>query len=260
LVAEVPESNERNAAGNGGVFSLLAGVAIGCALAGLLEFTRTFGAFGNLRFAPTEATEASFVSWTWAMISAPVAVIASSVVVALSLARFRSIFITASLSLIATLWLAARVLENVNGYLIPSDVGPAYEATPLPPDRWPFVFRHGVAVLVCGVIITLAAIAYALWRTRPRAIAFTFGLLAGLLIVYLGGQIGFASMSFLRLRNLSGIVAVIDLLLVGLAMRQRRDLLLLLAFVILVASAWQLDRSWRVMLAELPHGIETPAW
>ncbi|HEV7570459.1 MAG TPA: hypothetical protein VGQ21_03080 [Thermoanaerobaculia bacterium] len=260
MVAEVAESNQRNAAGNGGVFSLLAGVAIGCALAGLLEFTRTFGAFGNLQFIPTEATEASFVSWTWAMISAPVAVVASSLIVALSLARFRSIFIAASLSLIATLWLAARVLENVNGYLIVSDNGPAADAPPLAADRWPFVYRHGVAVLVCGVVIALAALAYALWRTRPRAIAFTFGLLAALLIVYLGGQFGFAAMSFLRLRNLTGAVAVIDLVIVALSFRQRRDLLLLLAFVILAASAWQLDRSWRSILAELPRGIETPAW
>jgi hypothetical protein len=259
LVAEVLESNERNAAGNGGVFSLLAGLAIGCALAGLLEFTRTFGAFGNLQFIPTEATEASFVSWTWAMISAPVAVIASSIVAALSLSRFRSILITASASLIATLWLAARVLENVNGYLV-AQQGVEAAMPPLAADRWPFVYRHGIAVLVCGVVITLAAIAYALWRVRPRAIAFTFGLLAALLIVYLGGQFGFAAMAFLRLRNLAVIVAVIDLVLAALALRQRRDLVLLLAFVLLVASAWRLDGSWRAMLAELPHGIEMPAW
>jgi len=261
LVTEVPESNERNAAGNGGVFSLLTGVAIGCALAGLLEFTRTFGAFGNLQFIPTEATEGSFVSWTWAMISAPVAVVASSIVVALSLARFRSILITASVSLIATLWLAARVLENANGYLIASDHGPEADAPPLAGDRWPFVYRHGIAVLVCGVVIALGVIAYALWRTRPRAIALTIGLLAALLIVYLGGQFGFAAMSFLRLRNLAGAVAVIDLLLVALALKHRRfDVILLLAFILLAASAWQLDRSWRAMLRELPHGIEMPAW
>jgi hypothetical protein len=261
LVAEVPESNERNAAGNGGVFSLLAGLAIGCALAGLIEFTRTFGAFGNLQFIPTEATEASFVSWTWAMLSAPVAVLASSVIVALSLTRFRTIFITASASLIATLWLAARVLENVNGYLIASDQGPEADAPPLAADRWPFVYRHGVAVLICGVVIAIALIAYALWRTRPRAIAFTFGLLAALLIIYLGGQFGFAAMSFLRLRNLAVVVAAIDMVLVALAFRQRRfDIVLLLAFVLLAASAWRLDQSWRAMLAELPHGIEMPAW
>jgi hypothetical protein len=260
LVTEVPESNERNAAGNGGVFSLLAGVAIGCALAGLLEFTRTFGAFGNLQFIPTEATEGSFVSWTWAMLAAPVTVIASSVVVALSLARFRSIFITASLSLIATLWLAARVLENVNGYLIASDQGPEADAPPLAADRWPFVYRHGVAVLICGVVIAIALIAYALLRTRPRAIAFTVGLLAALLIVYVGGQFGFAAMSFLRLRNLAAVVAVIDLILVAVAMRRRVDVIIVLAFLLLAASAWRLDRSWRAMLAELPHGIEIPAW
>jgi len=261
LVAEVPESNERNAAGNGGVFSLLAGVAIGCALAGLLEFTRTFGAFGNLQFIPTEATEGSFVSWTWGMLSAPAAVVASAIVVALSLARFRSILIASSVSLIATLWLGARVLENVNGYLIASDNGPEAEAQPLALDHWPFVYRHGVAVLVCGVVIAIAAIAYALWRTRPRAIAFTFGLLLALLIVYLGGQFGFASMSFLRLRNLSAVVTVIDLILVGFAMRHRRfDVILLLAFLLLATSAWRLDRSWRAMVVELPHGIEMPAW
>jgi hypothetical protein len=261
LVTDVPESNERNAAGNGGVFSLLAGLAIGCALGGLLEFTRTFGAFGNLQFIPTEATEASFVSWTWAMLSAPVAVIASSVIVALSLARFRSILITASVSLIATLWLAARVLENVNGYLVGSDQAAEAAMPPLPLDHWPFVFRHGVAVLVCGVVIALAAIAYALWRTRPRAIAFTVGLLSALLVVYLGGQFGFAAMSFLRLRNLSAVVAAIHLLLVVLAFKRLRfDVVVLLAFLLLAASAWRLDRSWRAMLAELPKGIETPAW
>ena len=252
--------NERNAAGNGGVFSLLAGAAIGGALAGLLEFTRTFGAFGNLQFIPTESTEASFVSWTWAMISAPAAVVASSVIVALSLARVRSILITASIALIATLWLAARVLENVNGYLIASDQSPEAGTPPLPPDRWPFVYRHGIAVLICGVVIALAAIAYALWRTRPRAIAFTFGLLLALLVVYLGGQFGFAAMSFLRLRNLAAIVTMIDVVLVALAVRRRFDIVLILAFLLLAASAWRLDRSWRSMLRELPHGIEMPAW
>ncbi len=259
MVTDVVDSNERNAAGNGGVFSLLSGLAIGCALAGLLEFTRTFGAFGNLQFIPTEATEASFVSWTWAMISAPVAVVASSVVVALSIARVRAILITASVSLIATFWFAARVLENVNGYMV-AQQGVEASMPPLPADRWPFVYRHGIAMLVCGVVVALAAIAYALWRIRPRAIAFTIGLLAALLMVYLGGQFGFAAMSFLRLRNLAVVVAAIDLILVALAMRRRRDLLLVLAFLLLAASAWRLDRSWRAMLAELPHGIETPAW
>jgi hypothetical protein len=259
VTAEVPESNERNAAGNGGVFSLLGGLAIGCASAGVLEFTRTFGAFGNLQFIPTEATEASFVSWTWAMISAPVAVIASSILVALSLARFRSILITASASLIATLWLAARVLENVNGYLI-AQQGVEASMPPLPAARWPFVYRNGIAVLVCGVVIALGAIAYALWRVRPRAIAFTFGLLAALLIVYLGGQFGFTAMAFLRLRNLAVIVAVIDLVLVAFALRRRRDVVIVLAFLLLIASAWRLDRSWRAMFVELPHGIEMPAW
>ena len=222
MVTEVPESNERDAAGNGGVFSLRAGLAIGCALAGLLEFTRTFGAFGNLQFIPTEATEASFVSWTWAMLSAPVAVFASSVIVALSLARFRSTLITASASMIATLWLAARVLENVNGYLVAQQNTEA-SMPPLAAERWPFVYRHGIAVLLCFVVIALAAIAYALWRTRPGAIAFTFGLLASLLIVYIGGQFGFAAMSFLRLRNLSAPVPASALVLDAQAGHRRRS-------------------------------------
>jgi hypothetical protein len=260
LVTEVAESNERNAAGNGGVFSLLTGLAIGCAFAGLLELTRTFGAFGNLQFIPTEATEASFVSWTWAMLSAPVAVIVSAVIAALTLGRSRSALIGAAVSLIATLWLAARVLENVNGYLIAQQNVEA-SMPPLAADRWPFVFRHGVAVLLCAVVVAFASIAYALWRTRPRAIAFTSGLLSALLIIYLGGQFGFTAMAFLRLRNLSAAVALIDLVLVGLALKRRRfDVVLLLAFLLLAASAWRLDRSWRAMQRELPHGIETPAW
>lgn len=260
MTEEVPESNgsnERNAAGNGGVFSLITGLAIGCALAGLLEFTRTFGAFENLQFVPTEATERMFVSWTWAMLAAPVAVIFSAIVIALS----RTFVAARSLAIIATLWLAARVWENVAGYLIASDVGPDAEAAPLAPDRWPFVYRHGIAVLIAVVLLAILAIAYALWRTRPRAISFTGGLLIAIVAVYAGGQFGFAAMSFLRLRNLSAAVAIIDLILVGLVLRRRRmDIVLLIAFLLVAASAWQLDRSWRQMLPEMPHGIETPAW
>ena len=116
-------------------------------------------------------------------------------------------------------------------------------------------------MLLCFVVLALAACAYALWRTRPGAIAFTFGLLASLLIVYIGGQFGFAAMSFLRLRNLSAAVAAIDLVLVAQAVKRRRfDVVLLLVFLLLAASAWRLDRSWRAMFAELPHGIEMPAW
>ena len=256
-MTEVPVSNERAAARNGGVFSLLAGLAIGCALAGLLEFTRTFGAFENLQFVPTEATERMFVSWTWAMLAAPVAVIASAIMIALS----RTAIAARAVALIATLWLAGRVWENVTGYLIASDNGPAYEAAPLAPDRWPFVYRHGIAVLIIVVLFAFAAIAYALWRARPRAISFTLGLLVAMLVVYAGGQFGFASMSFLRLRNLSALVAAIDLILLGLALRSRRfDAILLIAFLLVAASAWRLDRSWRQMLPEMPRGIETPAW
>ena len=109
-------------------------------------------------------------------------------------------------------------------------------------------------------MIALVLIAYALWRTRPRAIAFTVGLLGALLLVYVGGQFGFAAMSFLRLRNLSAAVAAIDLVLLAFALRRRLDIVLILAFVLLAASAWQLDRSWRAMVRELPHGIETPSW
>src|SRR4051812_29302984 len=162
-------------------------MAIGCALAGLLEFTRTFGAFGNLQFIPTEATERMFISWTWAMLAAPVAVLFSAIVIALS----QTYLAVRSLALLTTLWLAARVWENVTGYLIVSDNGPAYEASPLAPDRWPFVYRHGIAVLIVVVLLALTAIAYALWRTRPRAVSFTFGLLLAMLIVYAGGHLGF---------------------------------------------------------------------
>jgi hypothetical protein len=256
-VPELNESNERSAAGNGGVFSLIAGLAIGCALAGLLEFTRTFGAFENLQFVPTEATAGMFVAWTWAMLAAPVAVLFSAIVIALS----RTYLALRSLALIATLWLAARVWENVAGYLIVSDYGPSYEAAPLAPERWPFVYRHGIVVLIVVASLAILTIAYALWRTRPRAISFTLGLLLAMLIVYAGGHLGFASMSFLRLRNLSAAVAVIDLILVGLVLRARRfDVILLIAFLIVAASAWQLDRSWRRMLPEMPHGMEMPAW
>jgi hypothetical protein len=260
LVTEVPESNERNAAGNGGVFSLLVGLAIGCALAGLLEFTRTFGAFGNLQFIPTAATEGMFVVWTWAMLASPVAVVASSIIVALGLAPTRAALAAASLSMIATLWMAARVWENVSGYLIVSDHGPDAVDSPLEPERWPFIYRHGVAVLICGVVIAVGAIGFALWRTRPRAAAFTLGLLLALLVVYLGGQFGLAPVAFLRLRNLSAVMVLLDLAVVVLTIRRRRfDAILILSFLLLAASAWQLDRSWRRMVIEMPKGIESPA-
>jgi hypothetical protein len=142
-----------------------------------------------------------------------------------------------------------------------SDNGPGSEASPLAPDRWPFIYRHGIAVLIFIVVIALTAIAYALWRTRPRAISFTFGLLLAMLIVYAGGHLGFAAMAFLRLRNLSAAVAVIDLILVGLVLRACRfDAVLLIAFLLVAASAWRLDRSWRTLLSEMPHGMEMPAW
>ena len=111
------------------------------------------------------------------------------------------------------------------------------------------------------MILALAAVVYALWRIRPRAIAFALGVLLALGIVFAGGQLGFAAMSFLRLRNLSVVVALIDVVIVALAIYRRRfDLILFLAFLILIASAWRLDRSWRAMSIEMPHGIETPAW
>jgi len=263
LVTYVPETDEGNAAGNGGVFSLLAGTAIGCAFAGLFEFTRTFGAFSNLQFTPTDATEPVFVSWTWAMLASPAVVIASSIVIALALVhvRTRPALAAGAIGIITTIWMAARVWENVTGYLIPSDAGPPIEDVPLPPARWPIVYQHGIAVLIAGVVLCLAAIGYALWRTRPRAIAFAAGVLLALAIVFTGGQFGFAAMAFLRLRNLSVAVAVIDLAMVALMLRARRfDLLLLLCFLLAAASAWRLDQSWRTMLAQMPHGIETPAW
>lgn len=263
MVTDAIESKERSAAGNGGVFSFVAGLAVGCAFAGLLEFTRTFGAFENLQFIPTDATEASFVSWTWAMLAAPIAVIASAILIAIGIGivRTRVSLTGAVLGLIATFWLACRVWENVTGYLIVSDQGPAAGTTPLLPQRWPMVYQHGIAVVLCGVILTVAAILYALWRVRPRAVVFALGIVLALAIVFTGGQFGFVAMSFLRLRNLSAVVAAIDVVIVALVLRHRRfDVILLLAFLILASSAWQLDRSWRGMVKEMPHGIEMPMW
>lgn len=149
----------------------------------------------------------------------------------------------------------------MTGYLIPTDAGPPVEAPPLPPARWPIVYQHGIAVLIAGVVLSLAAIGYVLLRTRRRAIAFAAGVLLALVIVFAGGQFGFAAMAFLRLRNLSATVAVIDLVIMVLVLRARRfDLLLLLCFLLIASSAWQLDRSWRTMLTQMPHGMETPGW
>lgn len=265
MVTDGIEEDERSAAGNGGVFSWIAGAAIGCALAGLLELTRTFGAFGNLQFIPTEATEGMFSSWTWAMLASPVVVIASGITIAIAIGiarvRTRAALACAAVGLMATLWLGARVWENVTGYLIQSDVGPSVETAPLAPDRWPIVYGHGVSVLVCSVVLALAAVAYALWRIRPRAAGFALGTLLALALVFAGGQVGFAAMAFLRLRNLSAAVAAIDLVIVALVLRNRRfDVVLLIAVLIVAASAWQLDRSWRRMLPEMPQGVDTPRW
>lgn len=263
MVTDAVETNERSAAGNGGVFSLVAGLAIGGAFAGLLELTRTFNAFGNLQFIPTDATVAVFANWTWAMLAGPAAVIASCIVIATAVAvvRTRVALGAAIAGSIVTLWLAARVWENVTGYLVVADSAPAIDTTPLPPQQWPFVYQHGIAVLGGGVLLTLAATVYSIWRNRPRAIVFALGVVLALALVLAGGQFGFAAMSFLRLRNLSALAAALDIVIVLNVARSRRfDIVLLLAFLLLAASAWRLDRSWRAMLAELPHGIETPQW
>jgi hypothetical protein len=264
LVADAVPSDERHAAGNGGVFSWTAGSAVGCAFAGLLELTRTLGAFGNLQFIPTEATEGMFVSWTWAMLAAPAAVIASAILIAAAVAHVRThaALWSAVIGMVATLWLAARVWENVTGYLTTaSDSGPSADALPLPPDRWPFVYRHGVSVLVCSVVLAICAIAYVLWRIRPRSITFALGILLALAVVFAGGQFGFAAVAFLRLRNLSVAVAAIDLAVAAVVLRRRRlDVVLLAALLMVAASAWRIDRSWRMMLPEMPHGIEFPQW
>jgi hypothetical protein len=109
LVTDIVETNERSAAGNGGAFSLLAGTAIGCAFAGLFEFTRTFGALSNLQFTPTDATEPVFVSWTWAMLASPAVVIASSILIALAVAHVqtRAALVAGAMGIIVTIWMAA---------------------------------------------------------------------------------------------------------------------------------------------------------
>jgi hypothetical protein len=262
LVANALDRDPKSAAGNDGAFSLLAGLAIGCAFAGLLELTRTFNAFGNLQFVPTEATERMFVAWTWAMLSAPVSVIASAILITIAVARLRSgpMLISAAVSLVATGWLAARVWENVTGYLVADPNGPPAAASPLAPERWPLVYNQGIAVLIGGLFVALCGISYALWRARPRAILFPAGVLLALGAVYGCGQLGFSAVAFLRLRNIAAAVAIADAILLALALRRRFDVVLLIAFLVVAVSAWQLAVSWQQMLPEMPHGIDFPRW
>ncbi len=263
MTEAIASDQQESAAGNDGAFSLLAGLATGCAFAGLLEFTRTFNAFGNLQFIPTEATQRMFVAWTWAMLAAPVSVVASAILItiAVRIRPSRAIRISAVVALLATWWLAARVWENVTGYLVADPNGPPAAASPLAPERWPLVYTHAVPVLMCGLFVALGGIGYALWRTRPRAVIFPVGLVVALAAVLAGGQFGFSAVAFLRLRNIGIAVAIADAILLALLVRRRSfDVILLPAFLVVAASAWQLTVSWLQMLPEMPHGIDFPAW
>src|SRR5438874_5162151 len=122
------------------------------------------------------------------MLATPAVVIESSSLITRAVAHVqtRAALVAGAIGIMATIWMAARVWENVTGYLIPSDVGPPFEAAPLPPARWPIVYQHGIAVLIAGVMLSLAAIGYALVRTRPRAMAFAAGVLLALAMVFAG--------------------------------------------------------------------------
>src|SRR5205085_5862311 len=129
---------------------------------------------GLLPFAPTVETQRSFFAWTFAMLAAPVVVLASAVLIALTgrgaaSGRKQSGGMAAALQVVTAIF-AARVWENVEGFLIPNDSPMPMNGTPLKFEQWPFVYRHGWWVFGGVAAAALLGITAAAWRTRPRLV------------------------------------------------------------------------------------------
>jgi hypothetical protein len=161
----------------------------------------------------------------------------------------------------ATLVLAARVWENLSGYLISNDAI-AFEEHPLPFERWPLIYRHPWPLMTLLAIAMLAAIIYAGSRARPSLFAIVTRVFFVLTLVVAGGQIGFALVSFLRLRNWSLVVAALDTIVAALAVRTRRDIPIVVVLALVITAAIEMALAWqgmRPMSSTLPANA-IPHW
>jgi hypothetical protein len=239
------------------------GAALGVAIAGLILWLHTFQALGMLQFAPSVETQRTFVAWTSAMLAAPIVILASALLIALSdIPRLGRGFLAAlGMTLAATAILAARTWENVEGFLLPSDAGLPMTGTPLRFEDWPFVYHHGWWLFGGVAVAAVAVVALAAWRARPlHAVPLLAGVAIAIAAIVVGGSVGFSQMSFLRLRNWSLAVAALDAVVVALSVRDRRGIVAVLLLLVVLAGTWQLHASWTALYAELPHDVPAPWW
>lgn len=234
-------------------------LAAGCLAAGALEFLRTLRALGNLGFVPSVDNVATFTSWTSAMVWSSIAVLASGALLTMAEPRSRAAAIAIIDAGVLTVILAARAWENIGGYLIPNDEIP-FEPHPLPLGRWPAIYRHPWLIIGLVFLLAIAAAAYGGWRNRPTLFAVIAGVALTLIVVIAGGQFGFATVSFLRLRNWTSVVAVANLVAAALVIRRRRDVVLLVPLALLIAAAVFLAMAWEPMRGEIPPGNSIPWW
>jgi len=267
-------------------------LAAGCTAAGAVEFLRTLRALGNLQFTPTADQPALFFAWTSAMLWSSLIVIASGALLMFAEARSKDVTpppgvpqasslrpvgggaqarclrytgpsskVASVAAIVATIVLAARVWENVSGYLTPME-GIPFEEHPLPVERWPFVYHHPWPLIAGVVVAILLAVAYAGWRARPRLTSILIGVTLVLAVVILGGNIGFTLVSFLRLRNWSIVVALLDVVVAAFAVRTRRDVAVVIALLLVITASAEIALAWKAMeptSASLPAN-SIPRW
>jgi len=233
-------------------------LAAGCTAAGAVEFLRTLRALGSLQFTPTADQPALFFAWTSAMLWSSLIVIASGALLLFAEVRSKVASVAA---IVATIVLAARVWENVSGYLTPME-GIPFEEHPLPVARWPFVYHHPWPLIAGVVIAILLAVGYAGWRARPQLAGILIGVTLVLAVVILGGNIGFTLVSFLRLRNWSLAVAALDVIVAAFAVRTRRDIAVVIALLVVITASAEIAVAWKAMeptSASLPAN-SIPRW
>jgi hypothetical protein len=235
--------------------------AFGLLTAGLLLWLHTFQALGMLQFTPSVETQRTFTAWTSGLLAAPIIVMASALLIAITPHRIFS-----WLALLVTAIFAARVWENVEGYRIPTDTTLPFSGTPLPFAQWPFVYHHGWWVFGGVAVAAVAGAVYAARRGGPlRLLPLAVVVVVTVALIALAGELTFASMSFLRLRNWSIAVAVLSggqVLLPARAGGQARVPILhrIVLLLVIVALTCVLHFSWTAIAAELPRNVSSPSW
>lgn len=252
--------------------SLVLAASVGAALAALIEWWQTFAAFGRLPFPVTIESLAMVKAWTIAMTVAPLAVLASALLLAVSnVGRASARHVPASarhdgmraglkpglhpVAVVATIILAARVWENVTGYLAPPNANANIEGTPT-------TFTHASPFVFAAVTIIAIAIAiFALSRTRPRLATLFIGAIAAIILIVAAGHLGFAPVAFLRLRNWTFVVALFDALaVVRWRKPEREDYVAWGLLAVVIACAVLNATAWQTMRISFPADVPIPAW